>query len=666
MEREGIMTAPGRSERRWMFGLTALAVLAIAVLILARLLESRPSARPESTDEAIAFADRPRSPAAGLERLDPGLEAVRFAEARPVHSLAVPEEAGSTRPTHVAEPLRGRVVDDLGAPVSTFAILASRLTDRKPAALDPTSEAWKLFQDTDGTFALEDLAPGEWRLTARRPVSIRSSAVAASVPPSGSDLVLVIPRPAAIAGIVVDEAGNPIPKASIYLWNPGESEPDFMEEGNTSKETTRADDGGRFQLEDIQAGSPRVLARHPEFGDSDGTTLEIEPGQRKEDVRLTLKRGGRVEGTVAASVGPVEGRRIALYGFRGLSGWRETRTDDAGRFAIEGVLAQDYVVQLHPPDRPGDAQDHGVEDARSIRKTISVRNGETTRVVFDDPESRISIHGTVSAGGVPLSGCRLTVSLSDRGRMGGIDRPGRTDSEGRFSLAVEGPGNYLFMVEEKPASYALFERAVPDMRDVEESFEVPGGRILGRVVGNDGRALARVPVTILRTDGNDSEKPWRSLRRTATGPDGTFEFGSLEEGTYDVRAPDGDQGNDYATPIRFGRVVLQGRHVDVGEPAVSIELRLAPEGWISGQVLDTKGHGVANVSIQIRTESGVRLSAFPRESSTDATGCFLVSNVASGTYVVVAKRYGANGTNSESGPVVVESGRATTTRIELR
>jgi protocatechuate 3,4-dioxygenase beta subunit len=660
------MSDPGPRSRRgpakWDLRASLAIVLVASAWLLLRNFDSKPALADPPAVSSASASELPSSPL-DVERADPVSEPVRIAESPSAASPRTSIVPTSDVPPPVSYVLRGKVVDDLGAPVRTFIIDATRLTLRRPAALDPSAGTWKLFEGSDGTFTLENLTPAEWQVSARRPVSVRSYAVVASVPQTTDDLVLMLPRPAAIAGIVVDENGGPLSDACVYVWCAGEGAPSFRDQAfdTPTRENSRADESGKFRLGDVQPGKLHVMARHPEFGDNEGIELDLDPGQDIEDLRLVLKRGGRVEGIVDASAGVIAGREVALYSQRGVLGWRDARTDEAGRFAIEGVLPQDYVLELRPADRSSRLGSSEVEGRSNLRLRISVRNEETTRVVIRDERPRaIVVRGSVTQRGRPLSGITIMAMRVPPEFPSHFDRNARTDADGRFELTVDGPGAHRFVVMPDLKSNATFERTVPDAPEVAESFEVPAGRIVGRVLGSDGVGIARVAVTARSTEDGVPSKGW-NLQRATTGSDGSFEFGFLEDGTYTVRAPDGMQYDSSATSVAYGRVVLPNVAVQASAERAPIEIRLLPEAWISGQVLDSKGRGVAGVQIQVRSQDGLWLSSY-LESFTDSTGTFLVSNVSAGSYTLVAKR---GGSQVESSRVFVEFGRAATVKLVL-
>ena len=97
-------------------------------------------------------------------------------------------------------------------------------------------------------------------------------------------------------------------------------------------------------------------------------------------------------------------------------------------------------------------------------------------------------------------------------------------------------------------------------------------------------------------------------RRTYTESDGSFRFELLAPGTYTLRAPDGFQADSPPPRVPHGRVVLSDVVVEAGEVA-GIELRLPPEGRISGLVVDARGNPVTDAWV------GVLASALARSAA---------------------------------------------------
>jgi len=162
-----------------------------------------------------------------------------------------------------AEPaIRGKVIDELGAPVGRFEISSRRAGAEQASKAARVKREVQSFENEHGDFALDDLEAGEWLLDAHSPAGMRSSSVLVRVPQVESPAVIVLPSPTLILGSVFLPNGSPASDAGVWTWTPGADEPDFSED-SPSAPTTRCDSRGSFALSDVQPGGLRVLAGLP-------------------------------------------------------------------------------------------------------------------------------------------------------------------------------------------------------------------------------------------------------------------------------------------------------------------------------------------------------------------------------------------------------------------
>jgi protocatechuate 3,4-dioxygenase beta subunit len=571
-------------------------------------------------------------------------------EARPAPKKAAGE----------AHALTGQVVDDLGAPVPRFVIQLARPGEPPPnwGPVEeglwprPKPDSLHAFEDAQGTFRLEGRPPGQWRLTARSgpceslPVVLDTSAssVAAS---------LVVPRAATVAGYVLEASGAAIAEAEVH-WS--RSSMDFSMSLRSPEPAARTDAAGRFRIEALAPGTIEIMARHSAHAECEWEELALAPGELRTDLVLTLSAGGRIEGRVDPSLGALAHRRIDLFSFRGGRGWRDTETDEQGRFVIENVIPQSYVIELRSAGY-GTAIDAPIT---GLRKNLRVLEGETTEVLFGGQRRQIHVHGKITQAGAPKPGLEVQAwseAAEDRGLTA------KTGADGRYELVVDGPGEYRVSVTASQDSYASFACTVPDEDPVERSFELPSGSISGRVLSADGRGLSFVPVTVLR-DGPDESRIgfFERHRDTKTDSDGRFRFELLVSGTYALRAPDGFRSEIPPPRVPHGRVLLKDIALDERSPVRGLELRLLPEGQLSGQVIDAQDAPVGGAYLVVKDLEGWPLSA-SWETKSDSNGGFSVPSLAPGEYTLLVRK-GAAETTSE--PFRIEAERTTTIKVVLR
>lgn len=543
--------------------------------------------------------------------------------------------------------LSGRVVDDLGTPISEFTIEV-----RTPGAARQEQGRSRSFSSPDGAFGIEALGPGQWQLAASTADGHRSAPLVVDATKADGELLLVLQRSSTVTGFVVDADGAPVDQAAVDVvaageeddigWRPGDQEP-----------ASSTDPSGRFVVEDVAPGALRLRARHPGFSDSEWEEITVAPGEWRTDIRITLTTGGRITGRLDPSLSPLADRQISLFSFRRTKGWRETRTDALGEFVIEGVVPQDYIIEL----RPAEYGQPGFKGTPGIRKRVSAQKGETTEVVFGDVTAQVSVRGRITAGGKPRAGLAVRAIPMDGEDNG---EKSTTDQDGRYELTHCGPGLTRFFIQSGDHSIG-FERLVPNEAYVDLDFEVHAGRIAGRVVDAGGKPVGVLPVTVILEEATPDARS-ESYARVRTNSEGFFEFDLLGPGTYTLRVPDGEWLNRPPPDYKKGRVLHTGLELPENGSLLGLEIRLAPEGRLSGQALDASGAPVAGAWICLRDASG-RTMSVSWETRSDATGHFEISSIAPGTYTVSARDDQAKG---ESDSCTVAAGRTATIQVVLR
>ncbi len=553
--------------------------------------------------------------------------------------------------------VRGRVVDDLGNPVRSFKVEWRRPGENpieRPYQTGRTAETERQFESADGSFELQGLEPGEWVLTARGACDSRSVPKPVQVPTAGAGLTLTLPREAAIKGVVANMDGAAVAGASIYVVYGDQDTP-----GQVCGPSPRArsDGTGRFRVEGVQPGMFRVAATHSEHCDSELIQVTVAPGALA-DVKLRLTRGGRISGSVDPSQGQVSARQIELFSFNGTIGWRSTKSDQTGKFEIDNVIPQDYVIELRAEGYPTVAPEN---EWQGVRKRIKVRKGKTTRVVLGEDRGSIKIVGTVMCLEKPLEGVEVSASPKDAGEDRG--QTVTTGADGRFELIVNGPGPYEFQVR-AGCSQVNLDRTVEKREGMEVTLEVPAGAVSGLVLSAEGKPVAHAPLTLTQIPIKataDRDAFWKLYHRGKTANDGSFEFRLLEPGLYTLRTPDGFQSDSPPPRTPHGRVVLKA--VPVGRtPAKPLEIRLPAEGRISGRVVNSDGQGVRDAYLVVLDSAGIPQSG-EWETHTDVTGSFEVFSLAPGTYTVAVQTEAGR---VRSQPVEVKADKTSEVKIEAR
>lgn len=192
-------------------------------------------------------------------------------------------------------------------------------------------------------------------------------------------------RETSITGRLVNDSGQAIPNAAVYVRKVGAS-------ANISR-NIGTDEDGRFRADDLPPGAYTVSAYVPGFV-NETDTLDRQYYRPGETVTLRMIKGGVVSGTVtnssgepiiAARVGAVrvrdaEGRVVRAAGASGNS----RQTDDRGVYRLYGLQSGAYVIVVSGGSASyyatsaydGDAPTYYPSTTRDAAAEVTVRTGD--------------------------------------------------------------------------------------------------------------------------------------------------------------------------------------------------------------------------------------------------------------------------------------------------
>ena len=516
----------------------------------------------------------------------------------------------------------GRVVDTQGAPVAS-----ARVRVGIAGAGMVTAAPRQVFSDDAGAFtvrglpkrALEAAAVAETGASSTVPVDTTGGDVA--------DVELVIDVTGAIAGVVVDPAGEPVEGVQVS------AAPDFRSAGSDRNDLSQwrlrgfpealTDAGGRFTLTGLAPGEYRVRATRDErrrfgpWGGPGGTSVTAKAGDK--DVKIVLPVDGGVKGKVVFDDGTVPRTFTVTIAFQ-----PEPFATADGSFEMGGIAPGEYDLDLRgtgfePKHLKATIESGKVTDLG----TIGVRKGRT-------------IQGVVVANGAPVAGATVYAGIqifgngtSNKAQFGGP--PGgeqtketTTDEEGRFSISGFGKRD-LYLVAEHDAVGRSTAVRLPAGDPAEQDLTItllPFGSMTGTV--KDGGQIAEGQIVSVQSTTAPG-----TMYGVASGADGVFRLDRLAPDTYKVSAMTG------MNPMRgmgfFSKTVAveSGKEtkVDVTIERGTITLTVTPVapggaavggmGWIaSGSIaatsgkeiqlrLATQGEGSSNFSIMMRGQPAV-------------------------------------------------------------
>jgi hypothetical protein len=227
----------------------------------------------------------------------------------------------------------------------------------------------------DGSFALEELVPATYTLSARPPkgakaivledgrrvawimtffpgVAQRSAAarieVAAGADMQGEDIRLIASQVYRIRGVAVDDKGNPVSGVAIQLSDPTRLTGDIDAEAHSEAD-------GTFEFRDIAEGDWRLVAKASRDELQLRAFQSVQVSNRDQDhYELRLGLPVSVEGTLTmlapdGSPQPVKNTLVTLAPAVGGSEFVHGRPDESGKFTASGVYPGVYQVIPVPP-----------------------------------------------------------------------------------------------------------------------------------------------------------------------------------------------------------------------------------------------------------------------------------------------------------------------------
>jgi protocatechuate 3,4-dioxygenase beta subunit len=398
-----------------------------------------------------------------------------------------------------------------------------------------------------------------------------------------------------IRGTVVDAAGKPVHDAYVSARAKADKAP-RARRSNAWGQRTEADGG--FVVEGLLPGTYELSVSHDDLPSPDEPiVVELPAGTDVSDVTLTLPASGEIRGIVRDDRGePVADVSVRLRGARWGGG---ARTNDEGRFIVEGVAVGEYRITAQR-GWTDTIRAPGQSDDDTAGERVEVRAGEVAEValVVESQNGRITGR-VVDEGGEPVADAFVSATResdsaaatqgSGRGRARWSSwgrKPVLTDDDGRFELPeLAEQGRYTIHATRKGGGEALAEQVAVGS-EVELAIGATGV-LAGMVVLEGGGAPRRFQIS-----ASDRTTGVRENDRFLL-TDGKWRLESLPPGTYEV-AVDASEGNAKLT-------------VELAEGAerTDLELVLTPRITVRGRLVDGQtGEPVAGLKVSVRGEAG--------------------------------------------------------------
>lgn len=613
----------------------ALALLAVALVAVAVFfLLSGPGAPPAPVlePEPDAVADLPAAGQLGdlpeVERQAPPPQPTR-SETLP------PPLAGATGAGVI-----GRVVDERGAPIAGASVwISERWLFGAAPVMQPVTEDPRHLRVTgaDGSFLFEGLQAGAemnlWAFHADyaprlgAPFSAREAVQ--ELPP------LVLERGLAIEGVTQDTGGNPVSaRVELILQDSGS-----LREGTLAEQreqdlrlgrlkAAQSDPTGRFSFGHVGSGTIWAVRASAEgYATAEMMPIGVQANRAPEPLVLVLGSEHVITGVVLNDErAPVGGAQVTV-----------SRTQPRPVFTEQGVSEPDGSFTLR-------GLPEGVYGLAAVAEGYAY--GSVKRVEVDGPavEVMLSRKGGVAGrvtgpGGAGLTAFTLEL-MRTRRNTEQFGKTGLTwdvqSADGSYRIESLDAGSYVLLVR-APGACPTYSPGFQVGRDVVLGMDVQmraGGRVLGRVVGGDGRPLAGARLSLHGREfrpasGNGlfvlaEDDPENVPESSAvSGADGRFVIDNAYTGELSLYV---EHATHLPETVRVS--IAEGASCEVGE------VRMRVGGSITGSAVDQDGRPLAGGTVNVTREDGGEL--FHASQLLDSRGAFRFDGLQAGTYEIFA------------------------------
>ena len=430
------------------------------------------------------------------------------------------------------------------------------------------------------------------------PVEVRAESVS-----EGVVVELGVPDPEDfIRGVVLDPAGQPVPRANIQV--------EYKSWLGSGSRSGSADQEGRF-LFAYTPDTPRTIRASDREGRwSAAVATGVRGGAA--DLVLQLTEPVWMSVTVLGTEGSVEGAAVAAYDpdhRRNLvSSLQVVMEGGAYRFAVP-----DESFLVHVECDGYDVETVGPFPGTAAPTTLTVRL-----------RALPGVRGRVIANGDPVEGATLELQRVARGaeevngfpvRVQGFGHPSDpTGDDGTFALTLRESGAYFLRAE--AAGFAPTELG-PLRIDVEQGLDGleielgPGGAIEGRVLMPNGGSPAGVIVAISRGDAHAVSR--------RVDEDGVFHFAHLTPGAWSVVRRDEEISRSSSSSFSDGNrrfdessIVTNCFVVEGETTAFDLDLAGSDAGVVLAGTLTLDGAGAHRWEVQL---APANMAAFQRDPS---------------------------------------------------
>lgn len=514
-----------------------------------------------------------------------------------------------------AATIRGKVIDDAGAPAAAVTVRAVNGYGQERIATS----------DDAGLFKLEGLPSSSWALEGTSDRYLMEGHAIVELKTTDVDDVVVHVR----HGLEVKGHVEPREVCSVEL--PDADTGDAYTGRKSIMVTTS--DSGDFRFAVLAPGPATLSARCPN-GDEGTINVEVAPGVSEHII--PVKPGGSIAGRIIDTGGkPIVGvtvtAEIETDGLTkttilnsAMTSGVKTITSTGGAFEIRGLRAGTYRLNALDRGRPMKTKTGAkvalatAQNATGVEMVVE-RPAGTIRGIVIGPDgapvadSWVALHQTVEDLVASMDVGNDPRGMTIDGASAADLPPALTDAAGRFELTSVPNGRYQVIAEAQ--SGKLRGRAADVTPDAAISIRLA--------------AVSTVRGTVHGTHGpTDLFSVWLAgaTSKGGTFTDGAFEFTRVDPGDYTMQVTSSDG---------TGKAIA---HVSPGGVA-SVDIALARKGTVTGRLVDKSGTPLPGLGVtlnQDRVEDQATIYELPPTSGPD--GRFRVDGEVGRMMLVVVVR----------------------------
>jgi protocatechuate 3,4-dioxygenase beta subunit len=520
----------------------------------------------------------------------------------PARDVTIELPAGGRITGHVVDKSTHQAVTSFQAGVSLARSGGGMVIDTPPML--------KSFTSDDGSFTLDNVPVGSVQVVASAPgyTTAHLTNITVEAGKSLENVEVALETGVRLTGHVTGPDGSPLPGVVVRPETSSGGAMRVVRFNGGSDGVTTTDANGDYSMDQLEAGSQKSFSFSHDGYLQVTKTVDLTGRDARLDAQLSA--GTRVTGSVVTDAGaPVPDADVRASSAVAGSGFRATRTDANGAFALEGLPPGHYTFSASKTGyAEGTARDFDISAGAPVQITLKsggVIYGHVTGVTGDDL-GKVTVNATSPNGSAE----------------GAVDGGGNYRIQGAPTGSVRVSAELMRNFNDRHGTEAkVVELASGASVQVDLDFNT-STVVRGRVTRNGAPLAGGMVLFTPEARGSAAQV------QVPTDDAGNYTANGLADGAYTVVVMETQRMNPYTTKY------------DVhGSGSFDIAIRTAQ---VTGRVIEAgTGDAVGKARVQLQSkEGGAGAFIGTRAATTDDGGNFTFDSVGAGTYTVSADKDG--------------------------